>query len=785
MIQVGFNENWIFCRQGETSAVNVTLPHDAMIGEKRRPDCESGSAGAYFPGGIYQYTKTFVAEQEWHGKQILIEFEGVYQNAVISINGTEIGQIVYGYTGAHFDISGVLEYGKENTITVTVDNQQIPNSRWYSGAGIYRPVTLYILDSVRINFQGIKITTKSVKPAVVHVETEHQGGTVQVSLRDHEGTLVAEKTGDSVDLEVPNAKLWSDENPYLYMCRVQLQEDGKIADSREIPVGIRSLHWSSQGFFVNGKQTLLRGGCVHHDNGVLGACAYAEAEERKVRILKETGFNAIRSAHNPCSRALLDACDRYGIYVMDETWDMWYCHKSKYDYAAHFKDYYKNDIRAMVAKDYNHPSVVFYSIGNEVSEPSTKEGLDLAKEMISYLHELDDSRAVTAGINLMIVANAAKGKQMYKEDGGVNSNGDKMSGMNSTMFNMIAQMVGSGMNKSANGEKADKATTPILDALDIAGYNYASGRYGLEGKKHPARVIYGSETFPQDIGKNWAMVEKYPYLIGDFMWTAFDYLGEAGLGAWSYSADAKGFNKPYPWLLGGAGVIDILGNPDGEALYAKAVWGQNQQIGIAVCPPNHPTEKVIKSSWRGTNAIPSWSWRGCNGNKTTVEVYTKGRMVELFLNGRKAGRKKTKDCKCIFKVKYEAGTLEAVSFNDAGQELERGRLMSADGKLGLSISPEKKSVKAGEVFFVPINICGENGVVECNADEAIQVSVEGGTLLGFGSANPRTEESYLAGQFTAYAGRTLAVIRAEQSGEIMITAQSKKLGVAKAQIECE
>jgi beta-galactosidase len=330
-----------------------------------------------------------------------------------------------------------------------------------------------------------------------------------------------------------------------------------------------------------------------------------------------------------------------------------------------------------------------------------------------------------------------------------------------------------------------KCDIAALDALDIAGYNYASGRYGLEGKKHPDRVIYGSETFPQDIGKNWAMVEKYPYLIGDFMWTAFDYLGEAVLGAWSYSADAKGFNKPYPWLLGGAGVIDILGNPDGEALYAKAVWGQNQQIGIAVCPPNQPTEKVIKSSWRGTNAIPSWSWRGCNGNKTTVEVYTKGHTVELFLNGRKAGRKKTKDCKCIFKVKYEEGTLEAVSFNDAGHELERGFLKSADGKLRLSISPEKVTVKPGEVFFVPINICGENGVVECNADEPIQVSVEDGTLLGFGSANPRTEESYLAGQFTSYAGRTLAVIRAGQSGEIMITAKSKKLGVAKAQIECE
>lgn len=784
MIRLDFNENWCFCKKGDNSQENVILPHDAMIREERKPDCESGSAGAYFPGGIYQYTKTFLAESEWQGKQILIEFEGVYQNAEISINGKLIGKIVYGYNCEHFDISDVLEYGEENTVTVIIDNHEIPNSRWYTGSGIYRPVTLYILDSVRIEFNGIKITTKSYNPAVVHVETAHQGGNVTVKMRDRNGCVVAEKTGDSVDLKVENAELWSDENPYLYSCQIELIENGNIADSREIPIGIRKLEWSNQGFFVNGKETLLRGGCIHHDNGILGACAYAEAEERKVRIMKETGFNAIRSAHNPCSKALLDACDQYGIYVMDETWDMWFCHKSKYDYATQLKENYKKDISAMVAKDYNHPSVVFYSIGNEVSEPATEEGMKLAKDMISYVHELDDSRAVTAGLNLMIVANAAKGKQMYKEDGGVNSSGDKMSGMNSTMFNMITQMVGSGMNKSANGDKADRATTPILDALDIAGYNYASGRYSMEGKKHPNRVIYGSETFPQDIGKNWAMVEKYPYLIGDFMWTAFDYLGEAGLGAWSYCKDAKGFNKPYPWILGGAGVIDILGNPDGEALYAKAVWGRNQQIGIAVCPPNHPGEKIIKSSWRGTNAVPSWSWRDCEGNKTTVEVYTKGKTVELFLNGRMIGRRKTKVCKSIFKVKYEPGVLEAVSYDDQGNELERGQLQSAEGGLKLSISPEKECVKENEVFFVPINICGVNDVIEFNADEVIKVKVEGGTLLGFGSANPRTEENYLAGQFTSQNGRTLAVIRAGEAGKITIIAESKALGTTKVQVEC-
>lgn len=296
-----------------------------------------------------------------------------------------------------------------------------------------------------------------------------------------------------------------------------------MVDIQESVFGIRMVEWSPQGLFINGKETLLRGGCLHHDNGIVGACAYEESEERRVRIMKENGFNAIRSAHNPCSRAMLDACDRLGMYVMDETWDMWYQHKSKYDYATDFMDNYKEDIRTMVEKDYNHPSVIMYSIGNEVSEPAKAEGKELAKEMIELCHKLDGSRAVTAGINLMIIANAAKGKEMYHAEGGINTEaagdigGDgqsapmpDMSRMDSTMFNSMTQMVGSNMNHSADGEEADCATSPILDMLDIAGYNYASGRYPMEGKAHPDRLIFGSETFPHEIGKNWKWLNNIP-----------------------------------------------------------------------------------------------------------------------------------------------------------------------------------------------------------------------------------------------------------------------------------
>lgn len=380
--------------------------------------------------------------------------------------------------------------------------------------------------------------------------------------------------GADVELELPDARLWDAAHPNLYRCRAVLQEEGSVADETQTVFGVRKVEWSSKGLFINGKRTLLRGGCIHHDNGILGAAAHAASDRRKVKKLKEAGFNAVRSAHNPANAALLEACDEYGIYVMDESWDMWYNHKNKYDYASKFMENYRADLKAMVERDYNHPSVIMYSIGNEVSEPAAKKGVVLAEKMTDYLHALDGGRAVTGGMNLMIISRSAKGSGIYKEDGGRNDEKQqKMNGMNSTVFNMITSMVGTGMNKGANSKKADAVTSPVLDALDIAGYNYASGRYPLEGKAHPDRLIVGSETFPQDIVKNWRMVRKYPYLAGDFMWAAWDYLGETGIGAWAYTPDGKGFEKPYPWLLADVGAIDILGNPNGELYLAQAAWG--------------------------------------------------------------------------------------------------------------------------------------------------------------------------------------------------------------------
>jgi hypothetical protein len=338
------------------------------------------------------------------------------------------------------------------------------------------------------------------------------------------------------------------------------------------------------------------------------------------------------------------------------------------------------------------------------------------------------------------------------------------------------------MNKNANSKAADTASSPCLDILDIAGYNYASGRYPLEGKAHPNRIVFGSETFPQDIAKNWAMVKKYPYLVGDFMWTAWDYIGEAGIGAWAYTADGRGFNKPYPWLLADVGALDLLGNPTGEIFLAQAAWGLLKTPAIAVQPVNHYRVKPAKMVWRGTNALPSWSWKNCDGNKAVVEVYADADHAELLLNNRRISRKKIKDYKAIFKTRYRSGVLTAVAYNRNNEELSRTSLNSASGKLRIRILPENKTAKPGELVYVDVSIVGENDVVESNVDTKLIVTLNGGELLAFGSANPRTEENYNDGSFTTYYGRSQAVLRMKQPGTMLITIQGEGLEPVRAMI---
>lgn len=800
MIKKQFHDNWQMRKSGEpeTAMRPVILPHDAMIHEKRKADAEGGSAHGYFPGGVYIYENRFIAPSEWKNKHIYLEFEGVYKNSTVSLNGIRLGGRPYGYVPFLIRLDQDILFGKENVLTVEADNSKLPNSRWYTGSGIYRPVNLLVGNPTHIKYRGVKVTTLSCEPARIHVavdiESENADGTQEALVEILDGKKVIAKTSifssggkTAAELDIPDAKLWSDAAPNLYSCHVTLKENGAAVDEAIENFGIRMISWNKNGFFVNGKETLLRGGCVHHDNGILGAASWEKSEWRRVRIMKEAGFNAIRSSHNPASEAMLRACDAYGVYVLDETFDTWYNRKNKYDYGCDFNEWWQADTAAMVERDYNHPSVIMYSIGNEVAEPLEEKGVKKGQEQIDLIRSIDATRPVTCGTNLMILGNAAKGKGVY-QDGETHTAASKekepqKESNNSLAFNIMASLIGSGMNKAGNSKRVDQISTPFLDSLDIAGYNYGSGRYPLEAKAHPDRVIFGSETFPQDIWKNWEMVKKYPYLIGDFMWTAWDYLGEAGLGAWSYTGGMP-FNRPYPWLLGGAGVIDILGIPDASCGYAAVVWNQRKKPVIGVRPANHPGVRVSKSVWRGTNAIESWAWDGCDGNKTIVEVYGKGVTAELLLNGKSIGKKPLKECKALFKVKYVPGELTAVIYDAGGKETGRNRLMSANGRKRLEVLPEEQAVKAGDIVYVDIAIKGENGIVESNADTVLTCSVTGGVLLGFGGANPRTEESFVSGTYTTYYGRAQAVIYAAQPGGIRVQVSGGNLS-GEAQITVE
>jgi len=529
---------------------------------------------------------------------------------------------------------------------------------------------------------------------------------------------------------------------------------------------------------INGKTVLLKGGCIHHDNGILGARSYDLSEWRRIKRLKDSGYNAIRSSHNPLCRSALKACDTLGMYVMDETWDMWNVPKSEYDYANVFMDHYEFDLESIVAKDYNHPSVIMYSIGNEVTEPASEEGMILARKIFAKLKKLDATRPITAGINLTILLMTS---MQMKADG---SQGvPNLENMDSTTYNKMVSEMGNRMTVAAASDKANEVTTPILDMLDIAGYNYASSRYESEGEKHPDRIVVGAETYTYKLAENWEMVERLPYLIGDFMWTAWDYLGEAGIGTWSYDEEDLSFTKVYPWLLSGAGAFDILGNENADVGLAEVVWDQRKKPYLAVTPPNHQGIVPNKAIWRGTNARPYWSYRGCEGNDTEVEVYCKAHEVELLINGNVAGREMVQGCKAVFPVKYEPGELKAIAYMKDGNVISEHSLVSADSDPQIKVTAEENIIKS-ELIYVDISLVGDNQQIECNCDTKLSVQVEGGELLAFGSANPKTDDDFLSGEYTTYYGRSQAVIRAEDS-EVTVIVSGQGLKTVSRRIEVQ
>lgn len=777
---------WEYSRDGGPFEA-VVVPHDAMLGGKRGPDAPAGSASGYYFGTSFRYRKSFELTAEQAVGLLFLEFEGVYRNPVIMVNGVQVDAPPYGFVPFFVDLEGVVQPG-ENVIEVAGSNADQPDCRWYSGAGIHRQVWLWEQEGSAgpvISPEGIRISTVSIDPALVSIDVACSQGVPQVEVIDTDGQVVAEGVGAHLKLEIPDANLWSADHPHLYRCRATLFDQGALCDQAEVTFGIRQLSWNPDGLFVNGEETLLRGGCIHADNGILGAVSFPASERRRIGLMKEAGFNAVRMAHNPTSSALLEACDALGMYVLDETWDVWFMPKSAHDYAAEFLNWCDFDLRRLVAHDFNHPSVIMYSIGNEIADPIVPEGVALEHSLVDLLHALDPTRPVTCGFNLTMMVMEHAGQDWYGQDGSAAEAAREASAPHGSMlFNLTAQAIGSGMTLLSCVPGADKLVSPALDALDIAGYNYGSARYRLDARLHPQRIMLGTETFSHELVRNWSMVKRIPALIGDFMWAGWDYLGEAGAGAWAYTSEEAGFSKPWPWLLAGSGALDILGQPGAPAALAGAVWNTAAGPSIQVRPVNRMNGKTYRAAWRGSDAIPSWSWAGCEGTVAQVEVYDgRAHSIRLLLNGEAVGERYVRDYVAKFSLSYQPGTLSAIALDEQGCEIGRSSLQSAGAPFHLDVHPETSRARAGSIAYVSVSIVGPNGIVESNADERVSVTVEGGVLLAFGSALPAHTESYLAGSFDTYRGHALAVVYRTEPGIVTLSASGATLPAATCVVE--
>ena len=786
---------WTCRHLGDTAPGKaVTLPHDAMLAEPRTAISAGGTNTGWYEGYDYEYQRTLTVPENELADTHILEFEGVYHNAEVWLNGQKAAFRPYGYTNFYVDCAPYLHAG-ENELRVIARNADQPNSRWYSGAGIYRPVQLWKARGAHITLNGVKIRTLSLQPAIVEVRVKTTApGTVRLTVDDLPA-MQQESDGEAVfTLTLDNARLWTPETPNLYTCRVSFADD-EVTET----FGVRKVEWGTDGFLLNGKRYIIQGACIHHDNGLLGAVCDPDAVARKVRLLKENGYNAIRSAHNPCSKALLAECDRQGMLVMDEYIDHWYIHKTEHDYVDYFNDWWRQDLTDMVEKDYNHPCVVLYSTGNEVSETAQKRGIALTKEMTDFLHGLDDSRPVTCGVNIFFNFLSSIGFGVYSDEKAkkeaeraekAKQRGEKAAkkkAVGSQFFNNLAGLLGDEfMKRGATLHGCDVKTRDAFANMDIAGYNYGIYRYKHDLKKYPQRLILGSETFCNDAYKFRELAKQEPRLVGDFVWAGMDYLGEVMVGSWEYADYAETFDGGPGWVSAGSGRIDLTGKPLGEALYTRVALEADNGPYIAVCPVNHTGDRHSPSAWKMTNAMPSWSWTGCEGRKANVEVYARAARVELVLNGHTVGSKTLKnDCLARFSIPYESGTLEAVSYDAADHEIGRYKLQSAGGATSLTLDAEEPAAQTGHLCYVRLRYTDENGITKPLMRGNIQVQVRGGTLVGLGSACPFNKHSYLDSETDTYYGEALAIVRmgdgdamtiaasdGEYSAELTVSAQA-------------
>jgi len=797
MQRISFNNDWKIKQESTTfetpkPAHEITLPHDALFTSPRDKNAPNGTRKAFFINGKWEYTKTFNAPEDWRNKHIAIEFEGVYNQAKVYINDSFAGQRPFGYSEFVIDANGILSYGKDNTIKVLV--QSGDDSRWYSGAGIYRNVNLLIADLVHVPANGIRLTTESASAnkAVVRVETQvrnmsHTRATVRVKTEWHDpsGNIVAEDTTPITVTQGETAtviqrmcfkspQLWNVDSPHLYTCKTTIVD--QAASAIETRFGIRTLSLDTiDGLQLNGEPVKLRGCCIHHDNGVIGARTFASAEYRRIKKLKEAGFNAIRSAHHPASRQILDACDELGMLVMDESFDMWAAHKSHEDYSMHFDEWWERDIEAMVAKDYNHPCVIMYSIGNEIPDFTTTYGTKMARLLAKKVRELDNTRYTTVSINGMMYVAEKMQEAMVK----LMSSGQI--DINAAMANLGSH----GNSIPATIPEIDIYTEEAFAALDIVGYNYMDSRYEVDTKNHPHRIFVGSETFTAQIPHLWASVMKNPNVIGDFCWTGWDYLGETGIGKIRYNQAGinHNFYGDYPWITAWCGDFDITGYRLPASYFREIVFDLRKEPYIGIQPSEHYHDTPSYSPWSFSSTVSSWSWKDYEGKPMKIEVYSPAMEVALYLNGELLDTKTVGEHRpfiAVFDIAYRPGTLEARNIGGDCDGLVY-TLKTAEKEVLLHVVAEQSelSLAKTELAYVNISLADRQGIVHVNDERLIALQVEGaGELIGFGSGSPMHEENYLDNMATTYNGRAMAVIRPTGCGEIKIKATAQGCGEA-------
>lgn len=731
----------------------VDLPHDWSIEDLPgtdspfHPEAINGVSVGFTTGGTGWYRKTFTVPANQKGKRFCIQFDGVYMNSDVWLNGQHLGMHPYGYTSFWFDITDKVKPGQQNVIAVQVKNEG-KNSRWYTGSGIYRHVWLSTLEPLHVAQWGTYITTPEVSAsaAKVSVKTKVENKTAQAqkvtlvtSILDANGSEKARtetkqtiQAGEAFEFDqeanVNSPALWSVESPALYTAVSEVYRNKKLTDRAETKFGIRDISFDAQkGFLLNGKPTLLKGGCVHHDNGPLGARAYDRAEERRVELLKASGYNAIRCAHNPPSPAFLDACDRLGMLVIDEAFDTWKEKKNKDDYNVYFNDWWQKDIESMVMRDRNHPSIIMWSTGNEIPNRHKPEVAEVSKMLSDHVRKLDPTRPVTNGVN------------------GVEENKDA-----------------------------------LFATLDVVGYNYARDKYVSEHERVPDRVVYASESFTIEAFEYWMDVLDHPWVIGDFVWTAFDHIGEASIG-WLGYKQSKDF---YPWNLAFVGDIDICGWKRPQSYYRDALWENGQNVSVFVKPPT-PTFPETNpnpeswSNWKWHDLVADWSWKGQEGKPMEVHVFSSCDQVELFLNGKSLGKKPTNRSTkftAVWKVPYEAGELKAVAHNSE-EEVIISELHTANEPTQIKLTADRTEIKANnqDLSYITVELLDANGLRNPKAEDLVRFELEGpGTIVAVGNANPKSIESFQQPQRKAWQGKCLVVVKADKKvGNIKLIASAE------------